>query len=329
MNTQILVSGVRATSQPHIGNYLGAMKQFVDLQNHYRSFLFIADLHTLTTPFKPEELRKNSFEVAVDYIALGINPKQTSIFLQSHVVEHSELAWIFNCITPIGELYRMTQFKEKSEDVKKEGINAGLLTYPALMAADILLYKANVVPVGEDQVQHLELARVIARKFNSRFGKTLIEPKPILTKALRIKSLINPEKKMSKTGDEPLNIADPPEEIKRKLKKAVTATDAKSFKGNNKPPGVENLFVLLDVFGTKEQIEYFTDAYKENKIQFSELKQTLAKNIADHFEEFREKRAELLKKPEQTAEILTEGAKKAKAVASETIKEIKEKIGLL
>ncbi|MBU6447452.1 tryptophan--tRNA ligase, partial [Patescibacteria group bacterium] len=262
MKKQILVSGLRASSQPHIGNYLGAIRQFVDSQDKYDCLFFIADLHTLTTPYDPKELRQNTKEVIANYLALGIDPAKCALFLQSQISEHSELAWILETITPLGELYRMTQFKDKSQGAKKESINAGLLNYPVLMAADILLYKAEVVPVGEDQVQHLELARLVARKFNSKFGKTFPEPKAVLTQAARVKSLADPSKKMSKTGGEALMLSDSPETIKKKLRKAVTATDTKG-----KAEGVENLFVLLKEFGQPEQYEYFEKERKKGTIR--------------------------------------------------------------
>lgn len=322
---EILVSGIRASGNPHIGNYLGAIKQFIELQDKFECFFFIADLHSLTTPFEPKELHKNTIEAVADYIALGLDPKKCALFLQSQVSEHSELAWIFNCITPIGELERMTQFKDKSGQVKAESINAGLLNYPVLMAADILLYRPSTVPVGEDQLQHIELARTIARKFNHNFGKFFPEPQAYIKKEMmRIKSLGNPDKKMSKTGDEPLYISDAPETVRKKIKKAVTATDAKG-----KSAGVENLFLLLHEFGTKEQIQDFEDAYAANDIKFSELKETLAEQIIEHFAEFREKRKALLDSPEKIYEILAEGAKKAKALASSNLTEVKKKLGLL
>lgn len=324
MKKQILVSGLRATSEPHIGNYLGAIKQFIEKQDDYDCYFFIADLHTLTTPFQPEELRKSSWAVLADYIALGLDPKKSTIFLQSQVPQHTELAWIFNCITPVSELQRMTQFKDKASGENIKNINAGLLNYPVLMAADVLLYKGEVVPVGEDQVQHLELSRVIARKFNNAFGKTFPEPKPILNKTAKIMSLSEPTKKMSKTGGSGILLADSPEEIKKKLKKAVTATDAKG-----KSEGVDNLMRLLKEFGSEGQYEFFQSQLKDNAIQFSHLKDALAEAIANHFAEFREKRAKLLADPEYLAEVLAEGSKKAQSIANKTIQEIKGKIGLL
>jgi len=322
---QTIVSGIRATGRLHIGNYLGALQQFVDLQNtgEHQYYFFIADLHALTTPFEPKELRQNTLEVVAEYLAAGVDPDKSVLFLQNHVAEHAELAWIFNSITPLGELERMTQFKDKAQQ-HKENIDAGLLTYPTLMAADILLYKPTLVPVGDDQSQHLELARTIARKFNSRFGKTFPEPKNYLTKPLRIMSLSKPEKKMSKTGDEALMLDDTPAEIARKLKKAVTATD-----GKNKSAGVDNLLLLLRHFGTKEQIQYFEDGVKDNTIKYSELKTTLAEEIANALAEFRDKKKAILNDKERLAEILGDGARKARATASATLREVKEKIGLV
>lgn len=322
---QTIVSGIRATGRLHIGNYLGALKQFVELQNtgEHQYYFFIADLHALTTPFEPKELRQNTLEVVAEYLAAGVDPNKSVLFLQNHVPEHAELAWIFNSITPLGELERMTQFKDKAKQ-HKENVNAGLLTYPTLMAADILLYKPSLVPVGDDQSQHLELARTIARKFNNRFGKTFPEPKNYMTKPLRVMSLTHPDKKMSKTGDEALMLDDSPQEISRKLKKAVTATDAK-----NKSAGVDNLLFLLRHFGTNQQIAYFEDGLKDNTIKYSELKTTLAEDITEALTEFREKKAAILSDKERLAEILGSGARKARQTASATLTEVKQKIGLI
>ena len=324
MKKNVMLAGIRATGKLHIGNYLGALKQFVELGNDPKNecYFFVADLHALTTPFEPDQLRHDTLEVVAEYIAAGLDPKKSALFLQNHVSEHAELAWIFNCITPLGELERMTQFKDKSKQ-HKENINAGLLTYPTLMAADILMYKPNGVPVGDDQVQHIELARIVARKFNNKFGQTFPEPKPYERKPLRIMSLKNPEKKMSKTGDDALWISDSPDEISRKLKKAVTATDGSGS------AGVENLLLLLRHFGTKQQIQYFEDGVKQDTIKYSELKDTLAKEIADHFADFRERKRELLSDKNKLASILADGAGRARQTAQTTLLEVKKKIGLL
>ena len=203
MKSETIVSGIRATGKLHIGNYLGALKQFVDLQNSTdkQCYFFIADLHALTTPFEPKQLRQDTLEVVAEYVAAGLDPQKSVLFLQNHVPEHAELAWILNCITPIGELERMTQFKDKSK-LHKENINIGLLDYPVLMAADILMYKPTLVPVGDDQTQHLELTRIIARKFNNKFGKTFPEPKNFLMKPLRIMRMIHRKETMSKKCQE-------------------------------------------------------------------------------------------------------------------------------
>ena len=325
MQKERILSGIRATSKLHIGNYLGALKQFVDLQNNTDSecLFFIADLHALTTPFVPADLRHITLEVAAEYIAAGLDPEKSVLFLQNQVHEHTELAWIFECISPLGELERMTQFKDKSKQ-QAESINVGLLTYPVLMSADILLYKPKFVPVGEDQMQHLELARIVARKFNTQFGKVFPEPKNHALKPLRIMSLKDPSKKMSKTGDIPLFLADTPEEIYAKIKKAVTASDS-----HGASAGAENLIYLLSHFGTSEHVAQIADAVKTETLKYSELKDVLAADIAEHFAQFREKKAELLSRPDTLAQILGDGAHKARKIAQQTLAEVKEKIGLL
>lgn len=319
-----IVSGIRATGKLHIGNYLGALKQFVELQNSgHNCFFFIADLHALTTPFEPEKLSQDTLEVAADYLAAGIDPEKSAFFLQSQVLEHAELGWIFNSLTPLGELQRMTQFKDKSKQ-HNESITGGLLTYPTLMAADILLYKPTAVPVGEDQTQHVELTRDTARKFNNRFGQTFPEPKTFLREPLRIMSLTDPAKKMSKTGDEALMLDDEPAEILRKLKKAVTATD-----GSQKSSGVENLFQILKHFATDNEYQTFISQQNQGSIKYSELKEALATKITEHFQEFRAKKKELLANPEKIHAALAIGKAKAEKVAQATLAEVKKKIGLI
>lgn len=320
-----IVSGIRASGQLHVGNYLGALKQFVELQNsgQYTCYFFIADLHALTTPYQPKALRQDTLEVAAEYLAAGLDPEKSTLFLQNQVHEHAELAWIFACGTALGELERMTQYKDKSMAYKGQ-VNAGLLIYPALMAADILLYKPALVPVGEDQTQHLELTRAIARKFNHKFGKTFPEPKNYLLKPLRVMSLKDPNKKMSKTGDEALMLADSPAEITRKLKKAVTAADAR-----HQSAGVDNLLLLLRHFGSQEQIQRFENAMADNSIKYSELKETLAKDISEYFASFREKKLALMANKNALIDILAQGARKAQATARQTLLEVKQKMGLL
>ncbi len=319
MKKETILSGVQATGRMHIGNYLGALKQFVDIQNEGKleCYFFVADLHALTVPRDPEKLRQDTLEVVAEYIAAGLDPKKSVIFIQNHVLEHAELAWIFNCITPVGELEKMTQYKDKGRS-QKDSVNAGLLTYPTLMAADILLYKPNFVPVGEDQVQHLELARIIARKFNRQFGETFPEPKPYERKPLRIMSLKNPDKKMSKTGDDPLYLDDTPEIIEAKLKKAITTET-----------GAKNLIETLSYFADKSVVDKFTAEQKSGEIRYSELKSVLATTISDHFAEFRKRKKELLSDKSELSKILNDGAARAREIAVPTITEVKQKIGLL
>jgi tryptophanyl-tRNA synthetase len=324
-NKQIIVAGIRASGKLHIGNYLGALKHFVELPNDETKtcYFFIADLHGLTTPFEPKELTATILDVTATYLAAGLDPDKCVFFPQSQVLEHTQLAWIFNCLLPISELERMTQYKDKARQ-HKENINAGLLTYPSLMAADILLYKGQAVPVGEDQVQHVELARVAARKFNNRFGKTFPEPRPFVKEPLRIMSLTDPAKKMSKTGDESLLLDDSPSEIHRKLKKAVTASQA-----GQKSPGEENLMLLLSHFGKADEVRHFTEAQNAGTLKYSELKEILAADIAGYFADFREKKRALLARPVFLAEILAQGSRKAAEVARRTMAEVRQKIGLL
>jgi tryptophanyl-tRNA synthetase len=324
MQKEIYVAGCRASGKLHIGNYLGLVKDLVKTQEKdIQRFYFIADLHALTTPFEPKELTENTLDVAASYLAAGIDPNKTVFFAQNQVLEHTWLAWIFNCLIPLSELERMTQYKDKSAQ-HKQNINAGLLTYPTLMAADILLYKPTAIPVGEDQVQHVELARVAARKFNNKFGETFPEPKTYLREPLRIMSLSDPAKKMSKTGDEALLLDDSPEEIMRKLKKAVTGSSP-----DGKNPGAENLMYLLEHFSSQDKLKYFQEKQQFGNLQYSELKQNLAEDITEYFAEFREKKAELLSKTDYIAQVLGDGAHKAREVASATLLEVKAKIGLL
>ncbi|MFZ5559844.1 MAG: tryptophan--tRNA ligase, partial [Patescibacteria group bacterium] len=250
-----IFSGMRPSGQLHIGNYLGALKNWVELQKKNFSIFGIVDYHAITTPFNPKHLQKDVYNLVLDYLAAGIDPKKSIIIIQSHIPEHTELAWILSTLTPLGELERMTQFKEKAKQ-HKENVNAGLFCYPILMAADILLYKADTVPVGEDQAQHVELTRVLARKFNNKFGKTFPEPKTLLQKhGARIMSLTDPFKKMSKTGDESIILGDSPDAIRRKIKKAVTDSGKEvKFDEKNKP-AISNLITIYHLFSGKSIAE--------------------------------------------------------------------------
>ena len=327
MTKPTIVSGVQPTGNLHIGNYLGAVKNFVDLQDSgkYEMYIFIADLHSLTGNMDADTRREQVMRTAAELLAIGIDPKKTTLFVQSHIPEHTELGWIFNCVTPIMELERMTQYKDKSKQQAKN-INAGLYTYPVLQAADILLYHGNLVPVGQDQVQHVELTRVIARNFNKRYSQYFPEAEALLTKVPKVMSLLEPEKKMSKSLGEGhvIELCDEPEVIEKKLKKAVTATV-----GGDKAPGVANLLMLLEKFGDKEIGDKFALAEKNGSIRYGDLKQAVGDAISNYFADFRAKRKALLADTKKLGDILTFGANKATPVAKNTMEDVRKLIGVL
>lgn len=326
MKKPIIVSGIQPTGDLHIGNYLGAVKNWVTLQNSdaYECFFFVADLHSLTNPMGAQERREKSLILAAELIAAGLDPKKSTIFIQSHVPAHTELAWIFNSVTPVAELERMTQFKDKSAQHTKH-ISAGLFTYPVLQAADILLYHATNVPVGEDQVQHVELTRDIARWFNKRFSDYFPETKAILTKTSRIKSLVDPVGKMSKSKGvhHTVDLADEPNIIEKKIKKAVTASE-----GGGENPGALNLLLLLKEFGDEATYKQFSAAEKDGSIRYGDLKAALSSSIAEHFAPFRARRAQLLEQHDELAQILAEGAERANAIAEKTIADVRKIVGI-
>lgn len=318
-------SGIRSSGELHLGNYIGAIKSFLELQNDYDCVFMIVDYHGITTPFNPKEIKNTILNVALDYLAAGIDPQKSILAIQSNVPEHLELSWIFSTITPVGLLQRIPTFKEKIRQ-HPDYVNLGLLSYPVLMAADILIYKAGLVPVGEDQLPHIEFTNETAKRFNNKFGKTFPEVKAKLSEGARIMSLTDPAKKMSKSLGPKTYIAlnDSPEIIKEKMKKAVTdiGTTGKIT------PATENLFLLLKILGKPEHYRNFTAEHKKGTIKYSQLKETLATDIADFFAPFRAKRKELETKPEYVKEILADGAERARKIARETMQEVKEKIGL-
>ncbi len=325
---RVIISGMQPTGPLHIGNYLGALQAWVDLQKRSQCFFFIADLHSLTENFDPKEKASQIRALAATYFAAGIDPKRSVVFAQSQVDGHTELGWILNCVTPIAQLERMTQFKDKAEH-QQGNINAGLFTYPVLQAADILLYRGTHIPVGEDQYQHVELTRDITRWFNHRFGKTFTEVTAIPTAAPRVKSLLDPNKKMSKSHGVASYIAltDPPDMIHEKIKRAVTDTAPQA--GSAMSSGVANLFLLLKHFGSNKDYKRFEQTYKDGSIRYSELKDTLAKNIADHFSEFRVRYKKLMSDPKKIDAMLDAGARTAQKIADTTMKEVRKKVGLI
>lgn len=326
MKKPIIVSGIQPTGNLHIGNYLGAVKNWVDLQNSgkYEMYIFIADLHSLTGNLKAEERKAQIIKTSAELLAIGIDPKKTTFFVQSSVPQCAELAWIFNCVTPIAELERMTQFKDKSQRQTKN-INSGLLTYPILQSADILLYHGSLVPVGQDQVQHVELTRHIAGWFNNRYEKYFREVEHLLTTVPKVMSLLEPEKKMSKSlgADHVIELADEPAVIEKKLKKAVTATT-----GGGKAPGVENLLLILKQFGSEKNYKEFVKAEKDKTIRYGDLKKVLCESIGNYFSDFRNRRSELLSNHDELAEILSIGTEKAILIAEKTIGEVRKIVGI-
>lgn len=321
-----IFSGIQPSGTLHIGNYLGALKQWVDLQDEYESIFCIVDLHAITVPQKPEELKENILRTAATYIACGIDPNKSKIFVQSSRAEHSELAWILNTITSMGELNRMTQFKDKSE--KQEIVSVGLFDYPVLMAADILIYNANVVPVGEDQKQHVELARNIAGRFNNRFGETFVLPEPMIRReTARIMGLDDPTKKMSKSAVSPANyiaLMDDAETIRQKISRATTDSGSGITIDPSKP-GISNLLNIYCAFAEittdQAQAQFAGNTY-------SEFKTAVADKIIEKLTPIRQKYQELRQDDSRLIEILKKGADDLAPYAQEMIAKVKSKVGL-
>ena len=326
-----ILSGIQPSGELHIGNYLGAIKNWVKLQSDSKNecWFFVADYHSITENYDPKEKPKEILDLTADLLSLGLDPEKSVIFQQSQISGHTDLTWIFNTITPLGELERMTQYKDKAAS-QKQNINVGLFDYPILMAADILIYKSEAVPVGEDQVQHLELTRETARRFNDKFGKVFPEPKPLLTETPRIMSLTDPIKKMSKSGGEKsyIAISDSPEDIREKIKTAVSDTG-----GGKDKRGGDNLLEIFNAFAeTKEEKSDYSNYkryHEEGTLKYAEFKPALAELIANYFADYRQKRAELSENPDYIKKVLRDGAQKASAVAEKTLQEVKQKLGLI
>jgi tryptophanyl-tRNA synthetase len=318
-----IFSGIRPSGKLHIGNYLGAIKQWVSLQDNNETIFAVVDYHAITTPIKREELSDNTINTVIDYLAIGINPEKSLLILQSQIPEHIELAWILSCLTPLSWFERLPTYKEKIAE-KPDYVSLGLLSYGALMAADILLYKATHIPVGEDQLPHLELTNKISRRFNNEFGETFGEVKPILTKGARIMSLQNPLKKMSKTGDDGIALSDEPDIIRKKIKKAVTDSGAEIKYSKNKP-AVSNLLTIYGEFSGKTikdiENQYINKGY-------ADFKKDLAEIIVESLKDFRNKRKELEKDKDYIARILKIGKEKAREQAITILDEVKNKIGI-
>lgn len=322
-----IVSGIQPTGEIHIGNYLGAIKQWIELQKTNECVFLIVDLHALTIPYDPKTLQEKIKEKVIAYIAAGVDPEKSIIAVQSQIKEHTELYWLLGTLCPIGELERMTQYKDKSRTFK-DNINAGLLNYPVLMAADILLYKAEGVPVGKDQQQHVELTRTLAKKFNQKFGETFKEPKELIAESgAKIMSLSNPKKKMSKSDDSKsyISLFDTPKDITKKIMAAETDSGKDVIYNITKKPGISNLLTIYSLL-TGRTIQEIEKKFKGKG--YGDFKKSLAKAVVDYLDPFRRKQKELLSREVYVQEILNQGAARARTIAETTIQEVNKKMGL-
>ena len=319
-------SGIKPTGPVTLGNYLGALRHWVTDQHEFDALYCVVDLHALTETHDPGELRALTLELFGSLMAVGLDPDVCTLFVQSHVHEHTELSWLLECTVSFGELRRMTQFKEKAAD--REFVSAGLFTYPALMAADILLYDVDRVPVGDDQRQHLELARDVAARFNGRYGDTFVLPQAAIpTTGARIKDLQNPLKKMSKTEDSPqgtILLLEAPEGVARKIKRAVTDLGSEVVYDPDEKPGVSNLLELLGAATGRSP-----DAAAAGYTQYGPLKADTADAVIEMLRPIRERYTELASDPAGTAALLEKGAAKAQAIAAETLERARRNLGLL
>lgn len=320
-----VLSGIRATGRLHLGNYLGAVKGMLELQDNpeYETFYMVADVHTITTPYNVEELRKNRREVVLDYLAAGLDPEKSVIFLQSEVNEHLELAFYFSSVVTIAKMQHLPTFKEKVKQYPEHATLA-LLNYPALMAADILVYKAELVPVGIDQEPHLEIAREIARRFNNDYGTDFPEPKRFATKGEYVPSLTG-EGKMSKSIEGSyINLTDDLEAIKGRIAKIPTD----GGQGAEISGGVKSLFDFVELFQGKERKDSLEEQYKSSGVRYGEIKSELAEAIFNELKPIQEKREKLESDTEYVNKVIKNGAVKAREVATQTLAEVREKMGI-
>lgn len=324
MNKRVF-SGVRPTARQHIGNYLGAMQNYVALQEEYDCIYCVVDIHALTTMQDTSELQNNIREVVLDWLAAGIDPQRSILFIQSHVPEVMELHTLLSMVTPLGWLLRVPTFKEKAK-LQPENVNYGLVGYPVLMTADIILYKATVVPIGDDQLPHLELAREIVRRFNNLFGKTFPEPGAKLTSYPRIVGLDGKDK-MGKSTNNAIEIAFTPEETLERIMTAVT-DPARRYRNDPGHPEICNIYSLHNYF-SPSQTEDIADQCRSAKIGCVDCKKLLAQHINSSLQPVRERRAQLATKPHLVADVLADGAQRAQVIARQTLTEVKEKMGLI
>ena len=324
-----VLSGIQPTGEVHLGNYIGALRNWVTDQFEHDSFFVIVDLHAITVPQEPARLRAATLDLAAVLLATGIDPERATLFVQSHVPEHTELAWILNCIATFGELRRMTQFKDKAAKQKEASVSVGYFGYPVLQAADILIYQADRVPVGDDQRQHLELTRDIAMRFNARFGETFTVPQAAIPKlGARIMDLQNPTVKMSKSADSPqgtIKITDPRDVVAKKVKVAVTDSGRDVVAGPDKP-AITNLLTIMSV-ATQRSIEDLQESFAGRG--YADLKRELTEALIEFLEPIQERYGELIADPAELARLLEVGSTKAQKVASATMEPVYQRVGFL
>jgi tryptophanyl-tRNA synthetase len=320
-----IFSGIQPSGEIHIGNYVGAIRNWVKLTDRYDCIYSVVDYHAITIEYEVELMQKRILETATILVGCGLTPDRCIVFVQSHVPEHTELAWVFNSVTPIGELERMTQFKEKSKQ-HRQNINVGLLGYPVLQAADILIYKAGYVPVGEDQTQHVELSREIARKFNGRYGETFPEPQVLLSTAPRILGT-DGNAKMSKSMNNAIGLLEPPEVIREKLKTAATCPHRERRSDPGHPEHC-NIFTMHQAFSKSDQIDNVEQGCRTAEIGCIECKEILYKNMVEELGPIQARVKEINAKPKYIVDVLKSGASRCKAIATEVMDEVRIKIGV-
>lgn len=327
-----VLSAIQPTGDMHLGNYFGAVKNWVDLQEKYKCFYGVVDYHAMTMPYQVNKLRTNTWDLITNLVAVGVKPE--NLFIQSLVPEHTELGWIFNCFCSYGQLTRMTQFKDKSlqvnETTKESFISVGLLDYPVLQTADILIYKADYVPVGKDQEQHLELARDIAQRFNSQVGKEyFVLPEPLYTETPKIRSTADPSKKMSKSAGEKhyINVFADEATIRRQIKSAVT--DSGDTPAGSMAEGIQNLFELIKASGWNTEHDHLMRDYNAGSLKYVDLKQVTADALVQLIIPFTEKKKELNADKKHLKDQIKQSSSEVRKVAQQTMREVKELVGLL
>jgi tryptophanyl-tRNA synthetase len=318
-------SGIQPSGRLHIGNYLGAIKQWIALQDEYEPIFGIVDYHAMTVRYDPSSMRQRVLDAAASYLAVGLDPKKSILMIQSHVKEHVELAWILGCLTPMGRLSRIPTFKEKVRD-NPDNVNIGLFIYPVLMAADIILYKSEIVPVGEDQVPHIEFARELARRFNATFGETFPEPVEVLSRGARITGL-DGVNKMSKSLDNCIYLDDTDEELTKKLSTAVTDPSRKR-RSDPGDPNVCNIMSYHRVLSTPDEIRSCADGCRTAAIGCLDCKRIVIRHVQEMVGPIRDRRTELLARPDDVMAILRDGAERARTIAQATMAEVRRKVGV-